>query len=188
VAGVLGFLQTFQEHFSISPTTCYLHWKYHDVSPLIPLTFVAISFKTNRNLNEKWKYTLIYVHFNLAIDHISCLVTVLSVIIIISHWIKPLQLPTHVRTHQWGFTSHRSILHNWSDFFQRKWKKGCRKLHNEVLHNLWSSPNISIIKLIKLKCVTWKRHIKHIREMKNAYKILALRPERKKSLGKNLIS
>jgi hypothetical protein len=37
---------------------------------------------------------------------------------------------------------------------------GCRKLHNEELHNLYSSPNI--IKILKSRRMTWAGHVARI--------------------------
>jgi hypothetical protein len=45
-----------------------------------------------------------------------------------------------------------------------------RKLHNEELHNLYSSPNI--IKVIKSRSTRWAEHIESIGEMRNTYKVL----------------
>jgi hypothetical protein len=42
-----------------------------------------------------------------------------------------------------------------------------RKLRNEELHNLYSSP--SIIRIIKSKKMRWVGHVARMREKKNAY-------------------
>jgi hypothetical protein len=47
---------------------------------------------------------------------------------------------------------------------------GWRKLHNEELHNLFSSPNI--IRVIKSRRMTRMVHIAHVGKIRNAYKIL----------------
>jgi hypothetical protein len=52
---------------------------------------------------------------------------------------------------------------------------GWRKLHNEELHGLYSAPNI--IRMIKLRNISWAGHVAHTGEMKNAYKILVGNPE-----------
>jgi hypothetical protein len=52
---------------------------------------------------------------------------------------------------------------------------GWRRLHNEELHNLYFSPNF--IKVIKSGSV-WE-HVACMGEMRNAYKILFRKPERK---------
>jgi hypothetical protein len=41
-----------------------------------------------------------------------------------------------------------------------------RKLHNEELHNLYSSPNI--IRKIKPRRMRWAGHVEHMREKRNA--------------------
>jgi hypothetical protein len=46
---------------------------------------------------------------------------------------------------------------------------GWRKLHNEELHNLFSSP--SIIRMIKSRRMTWTVYVERLEE-RNAYKIL----------------
>jgi hypothetical protein len=61
--------------------------------------------------------------------------------------------------------------------------RGCwRKLHNEELHNLYSSP--SIIRMIKSRRMRWAGHIAGIVTKRNAYKTLAGKPERKRPLGR----
>jgi hypothetical protein len=45
-----------------------------------------------------------------------------------------------------------------------------RKLHNEELHNLYSSPNI--IRMIKSKRMRWAGHVAQIEAKRNAYRIL----------------
>jgi hypothetical protein len=50
-----------------------------------------------------------------------------------------------------------------------------RKLHNEELHNLYSSPNI--IRLIKPKRMRWAGHVTRMGETRNAYRLLVGKPE-----------
>jgi hypothetical protein len=57
-----------------------------------------------------------------------------------------------------------------------------RKLHNEELHNLYSSP--SIIRMIKSKRMRWAGHVVRMGEKLNAYGILVGKPEGKKLLGR----
>jgi hypothetical protein len=45
-----------------------------------------------------------------------------------------------------------------------------RKLHNDELHNLYSSPNI--IRMIKSKSMRWAGHVARMGETRNAYRIL----------------
>jgi hypothetical protein len=51
---------------------------------------------------------------------------------------------------------------------------GWRKLHNEELHNLYSSP--SIIRVIKSRRMRWTGHIARMGEKRNVYRILVGRP------------
>jgi hypothetical protein len=46
---------------------------------------------------------------------------------------------------------------------------GLRKLHNEELHNIYSSPNI--IRMIKSRRMSWARHVASIGAKKNAYRV-----------------
>jgi hypothetical protein len=49
-----------------------------------------------------------------------------------------------------------------------------RKLHNEELHRLYSSP--SIIRMIKSRSVRWAGHVARMGEKRNAYRILVGKP------------
>jgi hypothetical protein len=51
-----------------------------------------------------------------------------------------------------------------------------RKLHNEELHNLYSSPNI--IRIVKPRTMTWAGHVARM-EKRNTYSILVGKPEGK---------
>jgi hypothetical protein len=55
-----------------------------------------------------------------------------------------------------------------------------RKLHNEELHNLYSSPNIIIH--IKSRRIRWAGHVARMGEERNVYKVLMGRPEGKSHL------
>jgi hypothetical protein len=59
---------------------------------------------------------------------------------------------------------------------------GWRKLHNEELYNLYSSP--SIIRMIKSRRTRWTGHIARKGEKRNGYRILAGKPEGKRPLGR----
>jgi hypothetical protein len=61
-------------------------------------------------------------------------------------------------------------------------KEGWRKLHNEELHNLYSSP--SIIRMIKAMMMRWAGHVAQMGERRNAYRILVGKPEEKRRLGR----
>jgi hypothetical protein len=58
---------------------------------------------------------------------------------------------------------------------------GWRKLHNEELHSLYSSP--SIIRMIKSRKMRWAGHVARMGEKRNAYRILVGKPEGKRPLG-----
>jgi hypothetical protein len=49
-----------------------------------------------------------------------------------------------------------------------------RKLHNEELHNLYSSSNI--IRMIKSRRMRWAEHVARMGETRNAYRILVGKP------------
>jgi hypothetical protein len=57
---------------------------------------------------------------------------------------------------------------------------GWRRLHNEEQHNLCASPNI--IKAVKSRRMRWVKHVTHIGEIRNAYKILVRKHEGKRPL------
>jgi hypothetical protein len=57
-----------------------------------------------------------------------------------------------------------------------------RKLHNEELHNLYSSP--SIIRIIKSRRMRWMGHVARMREKRNMYRLLVGTPEGKRPLGR----
>jgi hypothetical protein len=52
---------------------------------------------------------------------------------------------------------------------------GWRKLHNEVLHNLYPSP--SIIKMIKSRRISWAEYVACRMRKRIAYRILVGKPE-----------
>jgi hypothetical protein len=57
-----------------------------------------------------------------------------------------------------------------------------RKLHNEELHHLHSSP--SIIRIIKERRMRWVGHEARIGEKGNAYRLLVGKPEGRRPLGR----
>jgi hypothetical protein len=59
---------------------------------------------------------------------------------------------------------------------------GWRKLHNEELHDLYSSP--SIIRIIKARRMRWAGHVARMGEKRNAYRLLVGKPELKKTTRK----
>jgi hypothetical protein len=56
-----------------------------------------------------------------------------------------------------------------------------RKLHNEELRDLYSSPRI--IRIIKSRRLRWAGHVARMGERRNAYRLLVGKPEGKRSLG-----
>jgi hypothetical protein len=48
-----------------------------------------------------------------------------------------------------------------------------RKLHNEELHNLYSSPDI--IRQVKSRRMTWAGHVARMREERKVYNVLKFR-------------
>jgi hypothetical protein len=57
-----------------------------------------------------------------------------------------------------------------------------RKLHNEELHNLYSSPDI--IRQVKSRRMRWAGHVARMREERKVYKVLVGKPEGKRPLGR----
>jgi hypothetical protein len=59
---------------------------------------------------------------------------------------------------------------------------GWRKMHNEELHGLYSSP--SIFRMIKARRMRWAGHVACMEEVRGAYNILVGRPEGRRPLGR----
>jgi hypothetical protein len=57
-----------------------------------------------------------------------------------------------------------------------------RKLHNDELHCLYSSPNI--VRVIKSRRMRWAGHVALIGEGRGVYRVLVARPEDKRPLGR----
>jgi hypothetical protein len=57
-----------------------------------------------------------------------------------------------------------------------------RKLHNDELHSLYSSPNI--IRVIKSRRMRWAGHVARMGEGRSVYRILVGKPEGKRPLGR----
>jgi hypothetical protein len=57
-----------------------------------------------------------------------------------------------------------------------------RKLHNDELHNLYSSPNI--VRVIKARSLRWVGHVARMGEGRGVYMILVGKPEGKRALGR----
>jgi hypothetical protein len=57
-----------------------------------------------------------------------------------------------------------------------------RKLHNDELHSLYSSPNI--VRVIKSRRMRWAGHVARMGEGRGVYRVLVGRPEGKRPLGR----
>jgi hypothetical protein len=55
-------------------------------------------------------------------------------------------------------------------------------MHNEELHNLYSSS--SIIRMIRSRRMRWEGHVVRMGEKRNAYRILMGKPEGMRPLGR----
>jgi len=58
-----------------------------------------------------------------------------------------------------------------------------RRLHNEELNDLYSSPNI--VWVIKSRRMTWTGHVARMGEEKELYRVLVGKPEGKRTLGRH---
>jgi hypothetical protein len=56
------------------------------------------------------------------------------------------------------------------------------KLHNDELHNLYSSPNI--VRVIKSRRMRWAGHVARMGKRRGVYRVLVGRPEGKRPLGR----
>jgi len=57
-----------------------------------------------------------------------------------------------------------------------------RRLHNEELNDLYSSPNI--VRVIKSRRMTWAGHVAHMGEERGVYRILVGKTEGRRPLGR----
>jgi hypothetical protein len=57
-----------------------------------------------------------------------------------------------------------------------------KKLHNEELHDLYSSP--SIIRIMKARRMRWAGHVARMGEKRNAYGLVVGKPEGRRPLGR----
>jgi hypothetical protein len=80
----------------------------------------------------------------------------------------------------WDFEDRvlRKIFGPRRDEVMGEWKK----LHNEELRDLYSSP--SIIRIIKSRRMRWTGHVAQMGEKRNAYRLVAGKPEGKRPLGR----
>jgi hypothetical protein len=65
---------------------------------------------------------------------------------------------------------------------KRKEDGSWRKLHNDELHGLYSSPNI--VRVIKSRRMRWVGHVAHVGEGRGVYRVLVGRPQGKRPLGR----
>jgi hypothetical protein len=56
------------------------------------------------------------------------------------------------------------------------------KVHNEELHNLYSSPDI--VRQIKSRRIKWVGHVARVGEGRNVYRVLVGKPKGKRPLGR----
>ena len=57
-----------------------------------------------------------------------------------------------------------------------------RKLHNEELNDLYSSPNI--VRVIKSRRMRWAGHVASMVERRGVYRVLVGKPQGKRPLGR----
>jgi hypothetical protein len=57
-----------------------------------------------------------------------------------------------------------------------------RKLHNDELHSLYSSPNV--VRVIKSRRMRWAVHVARMGEWRGVYRVLVRRTEGKRPLGR----
>ena len=72
----------------------------------------------------------------------------------------------------------RKIFGPKSDKVTGEW----RKLHNEELNDLYSSPDI--FQVIKLRRMRWAGHVAHMGESRGEYRVFVGKPEGKRPLGR----
>jgi len=73
----------------------------------------------------------------------------------------------------------RRILGSKRDEVTWEW----RKLHNEELNDLYSSPNI--VRAVKSRIMRWVGHVARMGEMRGVYRVLVGKPEGKRPLGRS---
>jgi len=60
--------------------------------------------------------------------------------------------------------------------------KQCRKIHNQDLHDLYSSPNI--VRVVKSRRMRWAGHVVRVGKRRDVYRVLVGKPEGKRPLGR----
>jgi hypothetical protein len=75
----------------------------------------------------------------------------------------------------------RNAVNSYRTFLKYEVTGEWKKLHNEELRDLYSSP--SIIRIIKSRRMRWAGHVARM-EKRNAYRLLVGKPEGKRPLGR----
>jgi hypothetical protein len=75
-----------------------------------------------------------------------------------------------------------ALQHQWTIFVLLFGNMPWRKLHNEELHNLYSSPDI--IKQVKSRRMRWAGHVACMGGERKVYKVLVGKPEGRRPLGR----
>jgi hypothetical protein len=81
-----------------------------------------------------------------------------------------------------GFSTYRLARSKQEFTAFESFRGGWRKLHNEELRVLYSSP--SIVRVIKARRMRWAGHVARMGEVRGVYNILAGRPEGRRPLGR----
>ena len=71
----------------------------------------------------------------------------------------------------------RIFGHRWAEV-TGEW----RRLHNEEINDLYSSPNI--VRVIKSRRMRWAGHVTRMGEEREVYRVLVGKPEGKRPLGR----
>ena len=80
-------------------------------------------------------------------------------------------------------TNNRCPLVGWTISVYKIWVQSLwRRLHNEELNDLYSSPNI--VRVIKSRIMRWAGHVVHMGEERGLYRVLVGKPEGRRSLGR----
>ena len=76
------------------------------------------------------------------------------------------------------YISRLSRLVTFNDEVTGKW----RRMHNEELNDLYSSPNI--VRVIKSRRMRWARHVARMGEERGMYRVLVGKPEGRRPMGR----
>jgi hypothetical protein len=71
---------------------------------------------------------------------------------------------------------------NYVTVLKREEDGSWRKLHNDELHSLYSSPNI--VRVMKSRRMKWAEHVACMGEGRGVYRVLFGRPEGRRPLGR----